>query len=63
MIPNNRIRTNKTFSCHYANIRYYWRHFLVVKGEEPPSVLLRKATLDDVDFYFQIRKLTIKPLI
>lgn len=33
------------------------------KREEAFSVWLREATEEDVDFYFQIRKLTIKPLI
>ena len=36
---------------------------MTVKEEETPSVWLRKATEDDVGFYFQVRKLTIKPLI
>jgi ribosomal protein S18 acetylase RimI-like enzyme len=36
---------------------------LTVKKGNATSVWLRKATEDDVGFYFQVRKLTIKPLI
>lgn len=31
--------------------------------EEAPSVWLRRAADDDAGFYFQVRKLTVKPLI